>query len=54
MFGRFCSRSCAIDQRFSPLGGGRRKPLISNYCAVSHSATPPWLEQVPEWCCDLE
>ena len=20
----------------------------------SHSATPPWFEQVPLWCCDLE
>ena len=20
--------------------------------AVSHAATPPWYEQVPEWCCE--
>lgn len=29
--------------------------LRSGYCAaVSHSATPPWLEQVPLRCCDFE
>jgi hypothetical protein len=24
------------------------------FAAVSHSATPPWLEQVPLWCVDFE
>ena len=31
-------------------------PSLSSgtYGFVSHSATPPWLEHVPEWCFDFE
>jgi hypothetical protein len=33
----------------------QRRNLSSTYwAAVNHSATPPWLEQVPLRCCDFE
>ena len=46
MSGHRCSRCCTIS---SPT---LRAP--ASLLAISHSATPPWLEQVPQWCCDFE
>ncbi len=53
------STKCTPERGFEGLGAMEAAifsmRVVGHYWAgVNHSATPPWLEQVPLWCCDFE